>query len=126
MQRRAILAQLAVVGAGVLAGCSENEGSDGDADDGGDTRIELSDVEHKVDAETLHYLVGNATNVTDLDLEFQVRIDWFDADDTLLGESFTQIRAAIDAGQTRAWDSTYYDAEDHGPPDHYELEIHIY
>lgn len=124
MERRTYLTTLAVAGAGVLAGCSSSEGSDGQDD--GDTRIELSDVEHNTDADTLHYLTGKAENVTDDALEFQVRIDWFDADDTLLGESFTQVRADIDAGQTRAWESTYYDADDHGPPDHYEIDVHIY
>lgn len=126
MERRAYLTTIAVAGAGVLAGCSSSEGSDPNGGGGDGTQIELSDVEHKIDADTLHYLVGEATNVTDETLQFQVRIDWFDQEDTLLGESFTQVRAAIDAGQTRAWESTYYDADDHGPPDHYEIDVHIY
>ncbi|MCU4718388.1 FxLYD domain-containing protein [Halapricum hydrolyticum] len=128
VSRRQVIGVVGATAVVSLSGCSD-DGDGASGPNGGASnqkRIELSNIEHKTEANVLHYLAGEATNLTDRDLKFQVRIDWFDSDDTLLGESFTQIRADIEAGQTRVWDSTYYNEREHGPPDHYEIEVHIY
>jgi hypothetical protein len=135
---------IATVAAAVTVGCVSEDGdnSNGNAngagngngdttengEDGGETeeRITVSDVEHRTETEALHYIAGTAHNQSDEDLQFQIRVDWFDENGTLLEETFSQIRADIAAGQSRKWDTTYYNSNDHGPPDDYEMEIHIY
>lgn len=123
MNRRDYLATIGAVTTLSFAGCSGDDGGDGGPDS---QPVVLSNIQHKIESDSLHYLTGEAENVSDTTQQFQVRIDWLDADDVLLGESFTQIRADIEPGQTRMWDSTYYNGDDHGTPDDWEVELHIY
>jgi len=103
------------VAAAVTVGCVSEDGgnSNGNAngagngngdttengEDGGETeeRITVSDVEHRTETEALHYIAGTAHNQSDEDLQFQIRVDWFDENGTLLEEIFSQIRADIAA-----------------------------
>jgi len=125
MNRRTYLATASSAVVVGVTGCfsDDPDGGNGDSDE---QPVVLSNIEQKTDAETMYYLTGEAENVSDSTQEFQVRVDWFDADDNLLGETFSQVEAEIEAGQTRAWDTTYYDSEDSGEPEDYEVEVHIY
>lgn len=126
--RRRLLATAGAICIG-LSGCVTTAGPTGGGEDsdGGDggAVVELRGVEHDVTAGSLHSLSGTAENTTDGAVEFQVRVDWLSGDGTILGESFSQVRAELPGGGSREWSTSKYDAGDSSVED-YEAHVKIY
>lgn len=102
-----------VLVSGVLAGC---------VSDGDENPVEIVDHERREKAE-MYYVAGTVENTSEDAVTFHVLVTWYDPDDTILGESFSQLGADIGPGERRAFDTTLYDPSDHGEPDRYDIEV---
>lgn len=120
MNRRTFLATGAVLLGGCLSG-----GDEPDADTTESPAVVIVEHERRTKA-GMYYIAGVVENTTDDPQEFQVLVTWYDTDDTVLGESFSQTRADIEPGERRMFDTTLYDPSEHGEPDRYTLSVKRY
>lgn len=112
--------------AGCTAGSDDEDNRNGEESDGNgqeeETLVEV--LEHNLEPGTLPSVVGILENVSGEELSsVRVQVDFFDADDVLIGEGLA-MTMDLPADQKWEFDASYTD-QDQDQIDRYELETKV-